>query len=245
MDENKKISLNIEDTIDLWDLAKVLIKKAWILILAFIIVFAGSYYMKKKDEVKIYRASSMIYVYGKSTSITSFADIQIGSQMAVDFQIIATTRDVIEAAAADIGLNLPYEAVVGKISVENPEGSHILRVTATDPDPVVACNLSNSVANQLRIRIADVMDTDKPSVVESAIVPKTAIGTNTRRQAFINAFAVTVALALFFVVSHLMDDTIKTDEDVEKYLGLNVLATVPSVASIATKKRRRRRSIKK
>ena len=44
----------------------------------------------------------MIYVYGKSTSITSIADIQIGSQMAVDFQIIAKTRDVIEAAAADI-----------------------------------------------------------------------------------------------------------------------------------------------
>lgn len=243
MDENKKNSIENEDTIDLWDLAKVLLKKAWILVLVFVVVFAGSYYMKKKDEVKIYRASSMIYVYGKSTSITSLADIQIGSQMTIDFQIIATTRDVIEAAAADIGLNLPYEAVVGKVSIENPDGSHILRVTATDSDPVVACNLSNSVANQLRIRIADVMNTDKPSVVESAIVPKSPIGTNTRRQSLTYALAVTVAVALFLVVRHLMDDTIKTEEDVEKYLGLNVLAVVPSVSTIATKRRRRRRRI--
>jgi hypothetical protein len=39
-------------------------------------------------------------------------------------------------------------------------------------------------------------------------------------------------VAAFLIIRHLMDDTIKDDEDVRKYLNLNTLAMIPYVRNI-------------
>ena len=56
-----------------------------------------------------------------------------------------------------------------------------------------------------------------PTIPSSlSLVKNTAIG----------ALLALLAIAVI-VIRHLMDDTIKTEEDVKKYLELNVLAAVP------------------
>ena len=42
-------------------------------------------------------------------------------------------------------------------------------------------------------------------------------------------------MAAIFVIAYLMDDTIKTEEDVKKYLGVNVLAEIVAERSVKNK----------
>ena len=177
----------------------------------------------------------MIYVYTKTTSVTSLADLQIGTVLTVDFQIIAQTREVIDAVKADLSINDSYEELIKKVSISNPDGSRILKITAVDTDPQKAANLANSMANQLRMRISDVMDTDPPSIVSRAVVPYRPIGPSTTRNALLAGLALAFVAAAVITVRHLLDDTIKTEEDVEKFLGQNVIASMPAVPSLAKK----------
>ncbi len=238
-----------EDTIDVLDLIKYLWSKVLILILAFIVGAMGAGVYTAYFITPQYQASSMVYIFNKSASIASIADLEIGSQITADFQIIAKTREVIDASTYAIGLNVPYEAVVGKVSISNPGDSRILRITVTDSDPKLAADLSNSIAHQLSLRVADVMSTQAPSVVEAAVVPKYPVGPNIRKNVILGGAGLMTAFAAVIVVLYLLDDSIKNEDDIEKYLKLNVVASVPLVAGsgyassrkkgIFNKKRRR------
>ena len=168
----------------------------------------------------------MIYVYSKSTSITSLADLQIGSQLAVDFQIVATTREVMESVIDTVGLDSTYEQLLGTVEISNPSNSHILKIVVKNPDPRLASDISNAIADELRARIASVMNTDEPSMVSRATVPTHPVSPSVSKNAVLGGLLLFVLLAGVFVVVYLMDDTIKTEEDVRNYLGLNVLGEV-------------------
>ena len=127
-----------EDTIDLMELAQVLLRRGWALVLALVIGASAAGIFTKLFVTPQYQATSMIYVYSKSTSITSLADLQIGSQLAVDFQIVATTREVMESVIESVGLSTTYDKLLDTIDITNPSGSHILEIKVKNPDPQLA-----------------------------------------------------------------------------------------------------------
>lgn len=228
-----------EETIDLLELVRMLKSKWLILVAAFLTgaLIAASYTIF--FVTPMYKASSMIYVYTQTTSITSLADLQIGSQLTIDFQIIGTTRDVVEAASREIGLNQSYETVVKKVTITNPSNSRILTITVTDADPQIAADLSNALAHQLRLRIAQVMNSDVPSTVERAIVPKNPASPSLTKNVAIGGMGVFAVVAAIYVITFLLDDTIKNEDDVEKFLRQNVLAVVPVITYNNKRKHRR------
>ena len=61
----------------------------------------------------------------------------------------------------------------------------MMQVTAEDPSPETAANISNALANRLRDQIADIMNTDKPSLVERAVPPTKKSSPSTTRNALI------------------------------------------------------------
>ena len=215
-----------EDTIDLMELAGVLLRKAWALALAFVIGATAAGVFTKLFITPQYEATSMIYIYTKSTSITSITDLQIGSQLAVDFQIVGTSREVMDSVIARLGLDTDYKKLLNTVEISSPSGSHILKIVATNPDPQLAADISNAIADELRARIAAVMNTDEPSTLSRAYVPEYPVSPSMVKTVALGGIGLTFLLAAIFVVAFLLDDTIKNEEDVKKYLGLNVLAEI-------------------
>lgn len=217
-----------EDEIDLLELAKALWKRAVILVLAFIIGFGGAGAATKLLITPTYRATSMIYVYGKTTSITSLADLQIGSQLTADFQVIAKTRPVMERVIDKMHLDYSVEQLKSMIAIGTPDNSRILSITVTSTDPQEAADISNAVSEEVRLEIAEVMVTDEPTLVEPAVKPLRKAGPNTGKNAMMGGMLLFILVAGIYTILFLMDDTIRTEDDVNKYLGYNVLASIPS-----------------
>lgn len=223
-----------EDTIDLLEIGRLLLSRIWILILCLVVGAGVAGAGTKLFITPQYEATSMVYIYSKTTSITSLADLQIGTQLTVDFQIIAKTREVVESVIDELGLNSTYEELVNKINVSNPSGSRILKITVRDPKPARAAAISNALAKELKARVAEVMNTDEPSMVEEAVAPKKPVSPSTTKNAALGGLGLAVLAAAIIIVQYLLDDTIKTEDDVKKYLGLNVLAVIPYVKEADT-----------
>ena len=216
-----------EDTIDLLELAGVLLRKLWLLIICFIIgagaAGAYTYFMITPQ----YQASSLIYVYSKTTSITSVADLQLSNQLAGDFTVVATTRPVLETVIDDLDLDISTTELAKKISVTNPSDTHMLKITITDASPELAASISNDLAKVLRNQIADIMNTDAPSMVESAVAPTNPVSPSLYKNAALGGLVLALLAAVLITLRYMLDDTIKTDEDVRKYLGVNTLSALP------------------
>ena len=231
---------NLENTdemeIDLVELFYALWRKAWLLAIGLIagvgIALASTLLLMTPQ----YEATSMIYIFTKTTSVTSLTDLQIGSQLTTDFTIVATTRETLNEVIMRLNLDTTYEDLVKTISVVNPSNSRILKITVENPDPALAADISNTLAECLRGKIAEIMNTDKPSIVDSAVVPEEPSGPSMGKNTLIGGLIGLFLAAAFVTMQFLMNDAINTEDDVEKYLGLNTLASIPVVRNLQSKK---------
>ena len=225
--EEKREQAGYSDGIDLMEMGMVLLHHWWMLVIGLLVggILAGCYTVFAITPM--YKASSTIYIFNKTTSITSLSDIQLGSQLTVDFQIIAKSREVMEAVIDDCDLKMSVDALSSTVTVTNPTDSHMLTITATNANPELAARIANSLADILRQQVADVMNADKPSTVERAVVPSSPSSPSLTGNIEKGALAGLALVLVFLVVRFLLDDTISTEEDVRKYLGLNTLASIP------------------
>lgn len=234
MEENAK---RIDDAeIDLLEIAHVLWQKIWAIILCFVVgaVLAGGY--TKMMITPQYTATSMIYILGQTTSISSITELQVSSALTADFTIMAKSRAVINGVIKEMNLDMSYDELKSSVNVSNPTDSHILQIEVTNPDPKMAKDISNAMANAVADNVASVMVTDKPSIAEKAVTPKSPSSPNLMKNTAMGGLVGAVIAMGILIVRYLMDDTIKTEEDVRKYLQINTLAAV------SLEKKRRKKS---
>lgn len=218
-----------EMEIDLLELFSTLLQR-WYLILVCALIFgAAAFGYTKYFITPQYEASSMIYILStkQATDLSMALDIQTSKQLTADFEILAKSRPVVEAVIDNLELDTDYETLVKRITVENPSNTFVLKMTAKDPDPEMACNLSNALSDATAEQVAKVMDTDKPNKVEEAVIPKEPLSPNVMKNTLLGVIAGAFLMCAFVTFMHIMDDRIKTEEDITKYLELNTLATIP------------------
>lgn len=218
--------------IDLMEILHVFLKKWWLIVIVGILGGALSFLGTKMFITPMYESNAMIYLLSKSNAITSALDIQLGNQITDDFMILATSRPVVETVIEDEKLDLTYEEMVDKITVSNPSNTQILKISVKDANPVVACELANAMAKATQKRVAEVMNTDEPNVVEEAIVTDEPVSPNTLKNTIIGGVVGAFLVMAVLLVNYMIDDRIKTEEDVAKYLELNTLASIPKMENM-------------
>ncbi len=178
-----------------------------------------------------YESKSMLYILSKTTSVTSFADLQLSSGLTADFEVIATSMPVIDGAIEKIqeedGITLTRKEIQEMISVSNTSDTRILVITAQDADPTRACIVANAVASETADQMAYIMKSDPPTTVEEAEVAVEPISPSVTKNTAVGILAGILLVGLYLVIQFIRNDNIKTQEDVEKYLGLSTLAVIP------------------
>lgn len=216
-----------EMEIDLLELFHVMMQKLWLLLLLLVLGAGLAFGATKLLITPMYTASSEIYILTKTTTVTSLADIQMGAQITSDFAVLAKSRPVVENVIKDLHLDYTYEEVVGMISTENPSDTRILRINVQNADAELAKELANTFAEETAERVAYIMTTDKPKVVEEAVTPKHPSSPSVGKNTVLGGLLGMVLAMAVITVLYLMNDTIQTEEDVRKYLDLHTLAVVP------------------
>ena len=218
--------------IDLRELFFVLWGEIKIILLSALIMAMTVFVFNKFVLTPQYSSTSQLYILSKSTSLTSIADLQIGTNLTQDYMVIVKGRSVVEGVIRNMDLNETYESLRKKVAVENPTDTRILNITITHPDPQMAKEIADEFAEVAALYISEKMDQDPPNIIENAVVNEKPIGPRTMRNTAFGFIAGFILMAGVIIVIHLMDDTIKDADEIEKYLELNTLASIPSSASV-------------
>jgi capsular polysaccharide biosynthesis protein len=127
----------------------------------------------------------------------------------------------------NLGLDEDYDSMLGKITLNNPSDSRILEITVTDPDPQRAKLIADEMAEVSSAFIAEKMDQDPPSIIQYGYADGDKVSPSIRKNTVLGALIGMVLAIAVVVVIYLMNDTIMTQEDIEKKLGLTMLGTLP------------------
>ena len=218
-----------EMEIDLRELYYVLRKKIVAIILTGLI-FAGaagvySYFVAEP----VYESTAKLYITTQSTSLTSLADLQIGTVLTLDYVELIQSRTLVEEVIVNLGLEdkETYGSIKSRLTVTNPEDTRILNISIQGHNAKENKALANEFAKVAQYKISEVMKTDEPSLWETAVASPNPIKPHKTKNIALGLIIGIFLASLIVVISHLMDDAIKTNDDAERYLDLMVLGTIP------------------
>lgn len=224
-----------DDVIDLVELFYVLWGHAWQIILCLVLGAAIAFGVTKFLITPMYQATSSIYIVSASNnSVVNLTDLQIGAQLTADYQELLVSRPLLEDVIKNLDLkdvsgekSMSVGALRGMIEVTNTSDTRILKITVTSPDPKESADIANELVDQACIYLPKIMETDEPNLVEEAIPPTSKSSPSYSKNIMLGGMAGAVLCCGILVLRYLMNDTFMTPDDVERYLGIQPLATIP------------------
>ena len=215
-----------EIVIDFRELFYEFKRRIWWILLAAVLgtgaAGAYSYYLLTPQ----YISEAKIYVLSKETTLTSLADLQMGTQLTQDYKELIGSRPVMQEVINTLNLDITYRQLAEKLKLENPKDTRILYLTVTDPNPYMAKAIVDEIANAASDYIGEIMEMTPPKLIEDGMVATVQTSPNVKKNAAVGGLVMLV-LACGVITLSVMNDTIRSEEDVFKYLELPVLAVVP------------------
>lgn len=242
--ENKRDNDVIE--IDLLEVFYVLIGRMWLILSAGLFCALVCFALSKFVLTPTYESTTKIYILNKNENASvTYSDVQLGTQLTKDYAELINSRYVLEEVIQELMLETEYEDLLDFVKVTTPSDTRIVAITVTDTDPVQAMNIANCIREVASEHIQNVMDIEAVNVVETANMPTEKSGPSVVKWTLIGGIAGVFVLCAVILVQYLMDDTIKSSEDVEKYLGLSTLALIPIATEGGESKKKKKKKKRK
>ena len=229
MDKIKYQNDKEEKEIDITEIAMYLLNWLWLIAIVGVACAAIGFFLSAFVITPKYTSTTKIYILSKNTqndSIT-YSDTQLSTLLTKDFKELITSRYVVETVIEKLNLSEDYDELVSKISVSNTNDTRIIGIGIEDANPNRARIIANSIRDVAAVHIQSVMDIEAVNVVDEANLP-TKPSKPSKSKFTLIGFAAGVALIVsILVLKFYFDDSIKTTEDIEKYLDMTTLAMIP------------------
>lgn len=244
MNENRNIMREDEVEIDLQEIFGVLLQRFWLLaicgLVGGILAFCISFFLITPK----YESTTSIYTLNKSNNnnTVTYSDLQLGSQLTKDYAQLITSRNVLETVIETFDLEDSYASLKNRVSVNAVSDTRLIAIKVTDVDADMAQMIANEIRKVAAVCIKEVMDIQAVNVVDEANLPLKPVSPSVSKWTAIGLLLGFMACAAVIVIQFLLDDSIKTGEDIERYLQLSTLAVIPVIEGSGYDHRKKKRA---
>jgi capsular polysaccharide biosynthesis protein len=215
--------------IDLIELMFIVLKKWWLILIFALLAGGSSYYYTTNFIEPTYEATATLFI-GKEADLLagfSLSELQVDNKLVVDYRELLRTRLVTEQVIQELGLNIATGSIIQQLSVETISESRFVHLKFKDVDPVVAATIANKLAEVLVEAVVNVIGIENVQIIDAALPPVFPISPSvTMNTATAAVFGMLLALFVVFIL-HLVDNTIKKEEQLESKLKVPVLGVIP------------------
>lgn len=227
---------NIENTqefeIDVTKMLRSIISRLWLVILVGLIAALGAYYYTSEMVTPTYSSTARVYIQNRQTTQSSTSDLQSATTLKEDFQVIVRSDEVYRQALESLGEDgANYKSLRGKVSLDK-NTTRFVDITVSDPDPVRAKKLADAIAYVSRIRAKEILGVEDVAIEQLGSVSTAPSSPNMSMNIIIGAAGGMLLVCCVIAVFSLFNNKITTTDDIEKYLGIAVLGSIPDIKTI-------------
>ena len=234
---------NAEMEIDLVEVFKAIVRGRLpiAIALALSVALAAIYCFQFLPDV--YSATTSLYVLNQiDQTVISSSDLSSSALLVNDYREIITSRRVTGAVAEELNLENLQDFT---IEVEAPTDTRIIEVTVTGEDPELVMEVANGLAQEFSRYVVSIMRIDNVSIIDEALLPDAFVAVTGRSETNILAAMLAVIGTMGVLAAiEIFSTSLKSADDVERQIGIPVLAQVVWVdlESKEKKKKKRRRA---
>jgi len=221
----------MEETISLKELFQTLRKRMWLIAVITIIAVMVSGIVSFFVLTPIYQSSTQLLVNQAKNeqSMVNYSELQTNIQLINTYNVIIKSPAILDLVVKELDMDMTGQQLKEKITVGSEKDSQVVNISVQDADPALAADIANTIASVFQEEIVKIMNVDNVSVLAKATISPSPV----KPQPLLNiAIALVVGLmagvGLAFLLEYL-DNTIKTEQDIEKLLELPVLGVIATI----------------
>lgn len=182
--------------------------------------FADYYHITNNDEI-----IDVEKTYNETSRLT--AEMTINSRIFSASTTIATSQKVANKVIENLDLDMSANDLISSITVTPTVDTQNLKISVTNSNPEMACNLANEISKAFVEEAGDIYNTEAFYILDEAIVPTNPSNdTSPLKNVVIFAFIGAVLVAGYILVMYMFDTSVKSSQDVENVVKLSTLATI-------------------
>jgi capsular polysaccharide biosynthesis protein len=215
--------------IDIKEHITLIKKRFWVIILLTIITTSLGFVKSTMFTTPLYQSSTRLIIGADTEQMKTL-------------QVLMKDPTVLQKVISDLGISRSPEGLAQQISVYSVDGSQVVSLNVVDTNPALAADIANATANAFKSEIPNIVGFSNVKLLTEAKVNPFPINSNQNRDIMI-AFMMGVILGIgiiYFLES--LDDSVKSEEEIESILGVSVLGTVSKMNKKNMKKNNGRKS---
>jgi capsular polysaccharide biosynthesis protein len=164
---------------------------------------------------------------GPTESQAGYNDVIMYQKLVKTYSEFAKSRKVSEHVIKELNLKIEPSQLQAMVSVAPKGDTEFLTITVKSTDPKEAMDIANQLADSLKYISNDVKKVDNVLIVDKAQQPTKQDNPNPKLNMAIAFFiGIMSSLGIAFLLEYL-DNTVKSQEDIEKLTGIPVIGIIP------------------
>ena len=219
--------------ISLRDLWGIFTRRFIVMVLAAVLVVGGAFACKQLTFVPRYESTATLYLVNQSaedsdSSSTTYNNFNLALKLVNDCNHLIKSHSVLDQVIDTLNLSMTYEQLYEAVTVVNPEETRILEVTVEADSPEQAKKIVDEVCGVGTQKIEEAMGFEQAKLYERGVLNSEPSNITSLTTYAILGVLAAVAVYAIFLVRFLLDDRIRTEEDIERFLGLSILGDIPN-----------------
>lgn len=218
------------ETIDLLQLLYML-KRHWLLLVSTTLAAAAiGFGISRFMLTPMYEASALMIVNTRQDASANVTNDQINSARSLvsTYSIIVKSDTVMQPVVDNLGLNTTATALAERVSVSDVDGTQVMRVSITSDDPEWARRVIEEITLLAPDVIVDKVEAGSVKVISPAAVGADPVSPDVARNTAIAGLLGLVLCAGIIILVGMLDNKVRTEADVKKYLDLTVIGVIPT-----------------
>jgi capsular polysaccharide biosynthesis protein len=215
------------EVIDLREIFQILKKRLkYIIIVPLIFAIIGAAVSVYLIDPVYESSTTLIVRQNKQTDeAIDKGDVDLSKSLIYTYAEMAKSNTVLENTKHTLNLDQLNDDT---ITVSPVKDTQILKVAVQNTDPKLAMEIANTLVEEFTTEIMRITKSDNVAVVDYAKQPLEPIKPNKIMNTAIAAILGEMLVLLVIFLIEYMDNTLKSEKDIESYLGISVIGTIPN-----------------
>lgn len=219
---------------DLWG---IFTHRLWVMILAVSVVTGGQFLINRLTFVPSYSSTATLYILrqdGDTAAQSSDSDFSLALKVVNDCDYLLKSHSVLDEVIQKLNLEMDYEELCKSVTTSNPDNTRILEVKVVSDTPERAKQIVDVLCEIGQEKVTEAMGFQQVNLYEyGTLSDKPCNNTSIKTYLLVGVIVAILVYAVFLII-FLLDDRIRTEEDIEKYLNLNILGDIPDANDTAS-----------
>lgn len=217
----------LQKNINFKNLATEFIRRRYLVGIIVVVCFVAAFIYSVFIATPIYTSNAKLYVVNKQAQNLTSSDMSVSSYLTYDFAEIIKNDVILDKVSKSLDGKYSASQLRGLIDIDIPQSTRIISITVKSPNPEDSKKIADSICVTAQSTLVEIMDLDKIEILNQGKVSKRQTSPILSNDLLLGlGCGLAISIVTVFLI-YSLDNKISSSKDVEQYLGLTVLATIP------------------